>query len=430
MYPAVDDLCESESSFEEDLLGFIDKYVALWESSSTDKPSSAATYTAAEQRANERETGLLIDSMENGLRRYPGKAPQQSAWRERMFAMLRQFATTSFRMPESHCDIIFSKEYLAATRAFIHQGRAFDPGMETEALAQALRNVWVMNCLQMFLGRQPSLTPSIFAYSMLYPYTDNYLDQPGLPIISKEIACRRLRLRLSGHAIVSGDAYEAAVFKLVGMIEDEYPRDCFPQIYASLLGIHAGQVQSLRQQNKSGVLDEAQLLRISISKGGSSVLADGWLAGGRLEKEEADFFFGYGVMLQLMDDLQDLAEDRAAGHWTLFTRAATTERLDGLANRLWAFMHRVLNSTDCFTGPRGLELKDLIRRNSVMLMLRAIAECTDLFSPEYADQMERLSPLSFGFLRERGREVKTRFEKIWPSLRRRRKLQSIFDLMG
>jgi hypothetical protein len=214
------------------------------------------------------------------------------------------------------------------------------------------------------------------------------------------------------------------------MIEDEFPRALFPEVYSSLLAIHAGQVRSLRQQNNAGILEERQLLRISVAKGGSSVLADGWLAGGRLEKEEADFFFGCGVMLQLMDDLQDLPEDRAAGHCTLFTRAAKAEPLDRLTNRLWAFMHGVLNSTACFTNPRGLELRDLIRSNSIMLMLRAIAESAGLFSAEYLNHMERLSPLSFSFLRERGKEVKTRFEKIWPALSRRRKLQSIFDLMG
>jgi hypothetical protein len=189
-------------------------------------------------------------------------------------------------------------------------------------------------------------------------------------------------------------------------------------------------VLSLVQQNRSSLLDEQQLLRISVTKGGSSVLADGWLIAGKLRREEADFFFGYGVVLQLMDDLQDLLEDRSAGRRTLFTCAAMTGPLDSLANRLWAFTHRVLNSTDCFTSPRGLELKDLIRRNSILLMLRAQAECADLFSSEYLSQMERLSALRFDFLRDRGKDVKKRFEKIWLKLARKRKLQSIFDLMG
>lgn len=429
MYPAIG-LPKCEPDFEEDLQNFIDKHITLWQSSSIGTPILAVTYTAADQRANEREASLMIDSMDKDLRNYPGREPQQSAWRERMFASLRQFSMRVFRFPQSQCDIIFSREYLATTKSFIQRGRAFDPEMETEALAQALRNVWVMNCLQLFLGRQPSLSPSIFAYSMLYPYTDNYLDRPNLYIRSKEMACRRLGLRLSGHAIVPGDPLEAAVFRLVEMIEGEFPRNLFPEVYLSLLAINSGQVHSLRQQQRSGILDEPHLLRISVAKGGSSVLADGWLVGGNLDRKEADFFFGYGVVLQLLDDLQDLTEDRDAGHWTLFTSAAMSEHLDCLTNRLWAFMHRVLNVDDCFTGHRAVELKDLIRRNSVMLMLRGMAECAGLYSSDYVHHMERLSPLSFAFMRDHSKEVRTRFGKIWPRLARRRKLRSIFDLMG
>jgi hypothetical protein len=429
VYPSVE-LAKHESSFEEDLQRSIEKYIGLWKSASSGAPILASTYTAGEQRIHEQETCLLLDSMEKDLRNYPVRELQQSAWRERMFTKLRLFARTSFQFPESHCAIIFSNAYLASTKAFVHQGRQFNPKMETEALAQALRNVWVMNCLQLFLGMQPSLTPSVFAYSMLYPYTDNYLDRPNLTIKAKEAACERLRLRLSGERLIPDDVYEAAVFRLVEMIEDEYPRDFFPEVHLSLLAIHEGQIGSIKQQRKSAVLDEEQLMRISVMKGGSSVLADGWLVGGKISRDEADFFFGFGVMLQLLDDLQDLHEDRSAGHRTLFTHTASTQPLDGITNRLWAFMHKFLNSANCFTSPQGLELTDLIRRNSIMLMLRAMAECEDLFSREYRAHMERLSPLSFAFLRDRSKEFRKRFEKIWSKLASQRKLKSVFDLMG
>jgi hypothetical protein len=424
------ELSESESGFEEDLQGFIEKYIALWRGSAAETPILAATYTAAEQQSSELQTGRLTDSMEKELRNYPGRKKQQSSWRERMFAMLREFGKSSLRYPDRHLDIIFSPEYFEATKTFISKARAFDPKMETEALAQALRNVWVMNCLQMFLGRQPSLSPSIFAYSMLYPYTDNYLDRPELSIKSKEVACRRLGLRLSGEPLTSRDDHEAAIFRLVEMIEGEFPRDIFTEVYSSLLAIHAGQIQSLSQQHPSEIPDDQRLLRISVAKGGSSVLADGWLVAGTLAREEADFFFGYGVMLQLLDDLQDLPEDRAAGHWTLFTRTRGTEHLESLTNRLWAFMHGILNSMDCFTAPRCLEIKELIRRSSTILMLRAIAECDNLFSREYLHHMERISPLRFAYLKGQRKEISDRFRKIWPGVARRRRLQSVFDLLG
>ena len=39
-----------------------------------------------------------------------------------------------------------------------------------------MRNVWIGNNLQMLLGVPVCLTQGLFAYSMLYPVTDNVLD--------------------------------------------------------------------------------------------------------------------------------------------------------------------------------------------------------------------------------------------------------------
>jgi hypothetical protein len=420
----------TDASFESDLKAFIGKYAGLWCGSTRDALTPDVTFEAEEQRQNERETDRQIESLERELRNYPRGERQQSAWRERIFLSLRRFGTASFRFPDRHFDIIFSPEYFAVTRTFARQAYAFDPDIETAALAQAMRNVWVMNCLQMFLGRRPSLAPSIFAYSMLYPYTDNYLDRTDLSGEAKEMANRRLEFRLAGRILEPLNANEAAIFRLVEMIEGEYPRGRFPDVYSSLLAIHAGQVKSLHQQGKFCILNDESLLQISVEKGGSSVLADGWLVGGSLHREEAEFFFGFGVMLQLLDDLQDLPDDLNAGHWTLFARAASHECLDSLTNQLWHFMNHVLDCTDCCVEPGSLELKDLIRRNCRMLLLRSVAESACYYSSGYLSHMERLSPLSFAFLRDRRIASERRFAVIWPALARRRNLRSIFDLLG
>jgi len=429
MVPAVEP-ARSDARFADDLQAFISKYAGLWGNCATELPTSNELFGTALQHRNEREADLLIDSMEKELRNYPCRESEQEVWRERIFKRLRQLGKDSFQFPDRHLDIIFSPEYLAATREFVRRARAFDGAIDAVSLGQAMRNVWVMNCLQMFLDRRPSLSPSIFAYSMLYPYTDNYLDDPHLSKDAKESASRRLRLRLAADIFEPRNPDEAAVFRLVETIESEYPRSDFPEIYASLLAIHAGQAKSLRQQGGICTLNAESLLQISVEKGGSSVLADSWLVAGRLNQTEADFFFSLGVMLQLLDDVQDLHDDRAAGHWTLFTQAATRVSLDALTSRLWQFLNRVLDSKSCFTSSRSLELKDLIRRNSRMLLLRAIADSANYYSCDYLRHMERFSPLSFSYLRDRRQTVERRFAKVWPQVARRRKLSSVFDLLG
>ncbi len=418
------------AGFEEDIRSFCDRYAALWRGVSDQIPSLGPTFTPEIQQRNEFEINRLTDVMEREFREYPDSPEEQEAWRGRIFSSLRRIGTGCFAFPESHFDIIFSQEYFAVTRSFIRQARSFDGGIATEALAQALRNVWVMNCLQMFLGRQPSISPSIFAYSMLYPYTDNYLDLPGLCRKTKEEACLRLGHRLSGRVIRPCDAHEKAVFRLIEMVEEEYPPSDFPEVHASLLAIHAGQVKSLGQQKRDQPPDDSSLLQISVEKGGSSVLADGWLVAGRLSAEEAGFFFGFGVMLQLLDDLQDLLDDRRAGHWTLFSRRAMSGSLDGLTSRLGNFLNSVLDSACAFRHPRGEELRDLIRRNSAMLMLRAVAQNADFYDPDYLRRMEVFSAVRFSYLREFQRSAERRFKRVWPALARQRNLRSIFDLLG
>ena len=417
------------NSFESHLHALIDKYAALWNNTPGETPAYGRAFTPAMQARNELEISRLVDFIEREFQDYPEEHGKRAAWRKCIFDNLRRIGTECFEFPDRHFDIIFSEEYFAVTRQFVRQARLFDKTIKPDALAQALRNVWVMNLLQMFLGRQPSMSASIFAYSMLYPCTDNYLDQPEVRREAKEEVCRRLGIRLDGTPIRPRNTHEAAVFRLIGMIEAEHPRQDFPEVHASLRAIHDGQVKSLSQQRGEHAPAEPSLLRISVEKGGSSVLADGWLVAGRLTPDEADFFFGFGVMLQLLDDLQDLPDDRQAGHWTLFSRSALSEKLDRLTSRLWHFLNLVLEMTRSFQSRRGEELKDIIRRNSRMLLLRAVAQNADFYSGDYLCRLDRSSPLRLSWLRDTRDTAESKFRKIWPALARRRNLHSIFDLL-
>jgi hypothetical protein len=161
---------------------------------------------------------------------------------------------------------------------------------------------------------------------MLYPWTDNYLDDPRIPKSSKAAFGDWLGRRLAGAGCPAPDARAMQVSRLVGFIERCFSREDYPEVYLSLLAIHRAQMASLRQQQAGGDADEETLLTITVEKGGTSVLADGFLVRGELSEAEADFMFGYGVMLQLMDDLRDLPNDVANRHATVFTSRRTKAR--------------------------------------------------------------------------------------------------------
>ena len=79
-------------------------------------------------------------------------------------------------------------------------------------------------------------------------------------------------------------------------------------------------------------------------------MADAYFAAGSLSPDEAQFAFGWGALLQLADDLQDLQQDLRQGILTVFTQAAARTPLgtplDNLTTRTLSFGQRVMRQVD------------------------------------------------------------------------------------
>jgi hypothetical protein len=196
---------------------------------------------------------------------------------------------------------------------------------------------------------------------------------------------------------------------MVQLIEDQYPRARFPEVYASLLAIHRGQEQSIAQLKTSArsghTLEVADILRISCAKGGTSVLADACLAQPWLTEQEIRFSFEWGVLLQLGDDLQDVRDDLGRGSITLFTRAAAQGRpLDDFVLQLLHFSQQIADQMDRL--PNGSpSLKHLLRMSWRSLILMAVANAPSFFSSAFLDDLETFSAFRFDFLRARNQKL-------------------------
>jgi hypothetical protein len=395
------------------------RYTALWWETGTEMPVLGEAVGRRRQAENARETARLIDHLAAQVEAYPETEPERLTWRISTQETVRRFGEERFGWPSGYRDLLFADEFFVATQEFARQARAFDSGIALEDIGQALRNVWIMNSLQMLHELPVGFSPAVFAYSMLYPYTDNYLDDPGACGAAKEAFCRDLGRRLAGDAVAVRDARQREIFRLIEQIEGQFPRDAFPEVYLSLLAIHRGQVESLTQQGRAQLPYESDLLGISVEKGGASVLADAYLIAGRLTREEADFAFGYGVFLQLLDDLQDAAADRQANHMTVFSVTAGRWPLDRLASRLLAYTRRVLHSSPRFAGPRLAAVRDLIERNCTFLLVAAVADNQELFNRSYVRALEAQWPLDLGTLRKLKKRGQKRFEQTLKILQRR-----------
>lgn len=375
---------------------------------------------------NARAAARLIDRLTAEARSLPEDAPARDAWREGVRARLQEFGAARLGWPDGYRRLAFGDGYFDASVDFARQARAFDPTLPLNNLWQAMRNVWIGNSLQMLLDRPVRSRPGLFAYSMLYPLTDNLLDDPQVGGAAKRGFNERFGHRLSGLRVQPSSDAEAAVFQLVTMVEDEFPRSAHGDVHDSLLAIHRGQVRSLTQQDDLTLTDR-ELLAISCEKGGTSVLADLYLVAAKATPGEERFAFGYGVALQLMDDLQDVVTDAAAGHQTLFTRAARHGRLDAATSRLLRFIDRVLDEDERFARPDFAERKDLLRRNCRSLVVGAIADQPALFSWRFRRHIARQWPFSLGAMRRLRRRAQRRFAETERELRRRTGARSLVD---
>ncbi len=282
---------------------------------------------------------------------------------------------------------------------FVSQAHKFDPNFSDADLHQALRNLWVFNSIQLYLGKPVSLTPSSFAYSLLYPYTDNCLDDKAETSRGKRTLLRWLSLQLSGHLQAAGNSRQAAVAALLAMIRKEYPCSRRPDVHQSLLAIHRAQKRAMGLCGAGAGRTEHALIPLTIEKGGASVLVDGFLAG-RLCAVQAEAIFGYGVLLQLVDDLEDLQEDSDRGHSSPFSRAIRHGTLEGITNRLFNLTTVISGRLKSRHAPGDGHLAALVERSCTFLIEEAIARHSHLYRKGYLAFLEEYAPVRLAYLRE------------------------------
>jgi hypothetical protein len=406
---------------------WVDAHVArsigLWHRCTARHLPPAPQYDASEQRRREKAYDEGVEAVERELKTVPRRRGERPGARERgaseqvlvhgaagvrgaagagveerIIAAFGRFATMALGLEDDAVRLI-THEFLPVGTGLARWARRFDPGLQKADIVQACRNAWTACGLQPILGRPTKLTPSILGYSLIYPYTDNFIDREDIGSEAKSRFSKRFRKRLWGATLPPGDEYEATLWTLVGLIEEEYPRQLYPQVFESLLAIHSAQEQSIRQLN--GNCRDGDVLEISCAKGGTSVLADAFLARGRLSDAERRFSFDWGVLLQLGDDLQDLRDDMRRGSATLFTRAVRNgERLDGLVTRLLEFSGEVAREMDCLPHATPT-LRALLRMSWRSLIVESVAGIHEYFSSGFLRELELCSPFRFRFLRER-----------------------------
>lgn len=370
-------------------------YQAIWESSSTRLPEISKSYNPTEKYEKE----LILDQFLKSLKSFRKSRIKRKHFSEAdeltFLSNTKIFLSAGLDFDNNQIELMFSDELKTASRKFISMARKFDAELSFQDIFQALRNVWIMNGLQLILGIPLSITSSVFAYSLLYPYTDNFIDDPKISGFDKMIFSERFRNRLSGEKLVPANSTEHAIFRLVELIENEYDRSVFPDVFESLLQIHDAQTSSIRLVQEKNTISENEILEICLNKGGTSVLADGFLVAGQLTEKQKYFLFGYGAYLQLLDDIQDVEEDSLNGLMTVFSKDTGNKPLDEKLNKTYWFGEEVMRSLEFFDGQHITIFKSLMRKSMDLFIIEAIAQNQKAFSTKYISQFEPISPFRF-----------------------------------
>ncbi len=374
--------------------------IDVWNACVASTAQSGTEYCQKEQVQREKAYDEALMSVEQEVKTAPRTRSERIATQGRITAAFGRFAATALGLEREAVHLLMH-DFLPVGTQLARWAKRFDPALEMSDVLQACRNAWTACGLQPLLGERVGITPAILGYSLLYPYSDNYLDGADIAAEDKLRFSQRFRERLRGENPPAQNYREAALWRLVKLIEEQYPRASYPQVYASLLAIHRAQEESIAQLKRDNDWEDNAVLRMSCAKGGTSVLADACLARGWLSAEESRFSFEWGVLLQLGDDLQDVRDDMDRGSVTLFTReAARGKPLDRLVVQLLGFSDRVASRMD--TLPNGTPvLKELLRTSWRSLIVNAVADSHELFSPGFVARAERSSPFRFDFLRSR-----------------------------
>lgn len=292
------------------------------------------------------------------------------------------FFNETLNVDEWVCRLLDNENYQEVTGNFSKRAKELIKDISFDEIFQALRNIWVIIALQIYMDADVELTNAMFAYSMLYPLTDNYLDNPDIAHNKKKSFNDRFYRKIKSNIDEPANDEEKVIFSMIDLIETDFPRVKYPDVFKALLTILDGQKKSLEQHDSLN-LNDTDLLHYTFYKGGASVLADAYLVRGELSESEADFAYSLGIILQLGDDLQDIKEDLENHHNTPYNQLSANGYLDGFfinhENLIKHFMENIFQTA----SKKQLALYQLVERSLELLLFGGVCRNKKCFSRRF-----------------------------------------------
>lgn len=353
------------------------------------------------KKENEALVQEFSQRIQKKLRRRPKAKESQNEWEQELEQDFTELMEREkiLKLSEWMSPVLLNA-FKCEAKHFVNMVREFDETLTPAQIWQTLRNYFIYAMIVDMQGKEQNAGDPILAYSLLYPYTDNYIDDEHILVQDKERYNQMIALKLKGESAIPGNSLEEKTCRLLDMILKSYEGSAKKKVAGTLLQLLEAQNNSIRQQKRD--ITEEQILEISMWKGSTSVLADYLFATTDWTEYEENFYLKFGFLLQLVDDLQDIEEDRKSGSHTLMTEAEKQQKLEQCANRLLWFTWNVIREFN----PINPALKGFVLKYCVEISVITAAMNQQFFSGEYLKALEPYLPFSADFLKKMKKQQK------------------------
>jgi hypothetical protein len=370
---------------------------------------------------NEQYIQAISNDFQKQFESFPRFRLLRKKWKKNTFHLLNEALNTETLINiHQVMDANNLDSFQTELMEFLRHVRIFAPELSFEGIGQATRNYVVYGMFKQLNELKDGFNKACFGYSMLYPFTDNYIDSKQFSDTEKAEYNQIIRDKINGKIVHPSSDHQRKTCELLEAIESVYDRDSDSTIFTLLIMILDAQKDSLRQQNSDTILTLDERLNISLYKGGVSVLIDQYFAKNEFNEEELNFYLSFGFFLQLVDDLQDIKEDCRQGNQTIFTLNLHFDETEKIVNKMLHFIYHITNSFQA----KNKEFLDFLQANCYQLVYLSLVGSKEYFSKEYLDTIERYSLVTYPFVNN----LKSR-KLIFNDIKETKKYMHILDEM-
>jgi hypothetical protein len=221
---------------------------------------------------------------------------------------------------------------LESSADFLNQSHQREVGLGPRDHYRALTNYWVYLILGTIFDDTDvisCLSEGVYAYSFLYPYSDDLMDSANVDTEQKKLFCKNVASKILGR-IIEQNAFESnsddtillsrerRVYELIDQALSNTKNNALRE---SLCVINHAQLSSIKQHVKCENVEHAvkslskqfeqNIFDVSVNKGVASVMPDTYfiVPNDGLTQEQAELAAMVGAMGQFINDVEGLFDD-------------------------------------------------------------------------------------------------------------------------